>query len=202
MIIKNDLITKPEKDSISFKSILCIIISTLITSFIGCIFTKYLLKDFDNIQSLVNYTLIVVMLVRSLIETIIFIIEMFLFYYILKFFLKDIDFGCKITPKRFINISGCLFLSKGVSAFIFTLVTSYIYNYTALPFEVMIDKWIYNSCIINITSNIIFLIFMVIYYEKKILHNKKIKIAVAFFVPYVLITIIPIIPIALKLMWV
>ena len=193
MIIKNDLITKPEKDSISFKSILCIIISTLITSFIGCIFTKYLLKDVNNQQSLVNYTLIVVMLVQSLIETIIFIIEMFLFYYILKFFLKDIDFGCKITPKR---------LSKGVSAFIFTLVTSYIYNYTALPLKVMIDKWTYNSYIINITSNIIFLIFMVIYYEKKILHNKKIKIAVAFFVPYVLITIIPIIPIALKLMWV
>ncbi|WP_251862406.1 hypothetical protein [Clostridium sp. Marseille-Q2269] len=192
MNFENQIVAESNKDSITIKSILCIFISALITCSIGSFFTKYLLRDVDKQQSLISNILIVFTLIQSIIQIISFIITMLIFYYLLKLILNGIDFGYKITPKKFINISGYFCLIKGISVFILTLITSYIYNYTNLPFENMINKWTYNSNIINIISNFIFLIFMSIYYGNKIFNNKnKIKISLAFLTPYVIITILP-----------
>lgn len=180
------------KDYVTIKSILCIFISTLITCSIGSFFTNYLLKDVNNDQSLISNILIIFTLIQSIIQMILFIITMLLFYYLLKLILNGIDFGYKITPKKFINISGYFFLSKGISFFLGTLIISYIYNYTTLPFETMIDNWMYNSNIINIISNFIFLTSLAIYYINKIFNNEsKLKIFLSFLTPYAIIAIIP-----------
>lgn len=180
------------KDSITIKSILCIFISALITSSTGSFFTKNLLKDVDKQQSLISNILIGFTLVQSLIGLISFIITMLLFYYILKFVLNNIDFGYKITAKKFINTSGYFFLVKGIFFLFLTLVSVYIYNYTNLPLETLIEKWLYASNIINTISYFIFLICMSLYYIIKIFDKKnKFRIFLAFLTPYVIITIVP-----------